>query len=212
METESQEEAALQTDTAPPYQHLAPVIRKVSRQTIEAKWEPLPPAGVERISQIVHQVQRAVAVHFNGDKRTEANTTLHMLSRRLISKVTKGLPFPPPMHNNREDDFDFEKILDHNRALEAQLTPALHASELLESELGKEKMYLESEQASLMDLEANAKSEASLRKDARRRLHPLLQSESMIYEDATENPFGVVHPLHSHLPFSHNVSLYLLEL
>lgn len=155
----------------------------------------------------MQDVQRPVVLHFNDDKkRTEANTALHMISRRLISKLSKGVPFPPPMRKSREDDFDFEKILDHNRALEAQLTPALHANELLESELAKATAHLESEQASLVVLEANAKSEATVRKDAGRRLHSLLQSDSIINEDAIENHLGVGNALHSVLPFSHTVS------
>ena len=75
----------------------------------------------------------------------------------LLSKISKGLPFPPARRSRREDDFDFEKILDHNRALESLLTPALHANELLESELIKTKMLLESEEGILAQLETNAK-------------------------------------------------------
>ena len=211
VERESQQEPPAQTEKPPTYQHLAPVTRRVSRQIIEAKWEPLPPACVERISQLVYDLQRPVVVHLNDDrKRTEANTTLHMISRRLISKISKGLPFPPAMRNNREDDFDFEKILDHNRALEAQLTPALHANELLEAELAKEMEYFESDQAGLAKLEANAKSEATVRKDAGRRLHSLLHSDSMIQEADLRDHLGLRDVLQSVLPFSYTVSPYLL--
>ena len=198
-----------ETDRIPTYQHLAPVTRKVSRETIEAKWEPLVPAGIGRISQMVQDIQRSVVVHFNDDQRTGAKTALHMICRRLISKVSKGLPFPSPIRNTREDDFDFEKILDYNRALEAQITQALHANELLESEMAKETVYLETEQASLIDLEANAKSEATVRKDAGRRLHSLLQLESGLEEDVKENDIGLTDVLQSVLPFSHTVSLLL---
>jgi hypothetical protein len=208
LEREYQEGPAHQTEKTPTYQHLAPVIRQVSRQTIEAKWEPLPPACVEQISQLVHDLKRPVVVHLNNDKkRSEANTALHMISRKLIRKVSKGLPFPPPMRHSREDDFDFENILDYNRALEGQLTPALHANELLESELAKETALLESEQASLVDLEANAKSEATVRQDSRRRLHSLLRSDSMMINGNGLEDLGLRDIFHDTLPFSHAVSL-----
>jgi hypothetical protein len=209
VERESENAPASQRENQPMYQHLAPVTHRVSRQTIETKWEPLTPACIERISQIVHDLQRPVIVHINDDrKRTEANTALHMVSRRLISKVSKGLPFPPSMRNSREDDFDFEKILDYNSALEAQLTPALHAIELLEAELAKETGQLESDQATLATLEANAKTEATVRKEAGRKLHPLLQSDSAITEVDLNDQLGLEDVLQSVLPFSHTVGLF----
>ena len=162
---------------------------------------------------MVHDLQRPVVVHLNDDrKRTEANTTLHMISRRLISKISKGLPFPPAIRANREEDFDFEKILDHNRALEAQLTPTLHRNELLEAELAKETAQLESEHAVLVVLEANAKSQAVARKDAGRKVHPLLQSDSVIQVDDQQDNLGLVNGIQSTFPFSHAVSLYRLEI
>ena len=184
--------------------------RKVSRETIEAKWEPLAPASVERISQLVHNIQNSIVVHFSDDERTGANTAMHMISRRLLSKASKGLPFPPPIRHSREDDFDFEKILDYNRALEVQLTSALHANELLESELAKEMLCLGSEQASLVELEANAKSEANMRKAAGRRLHSVLHSNSMKEEDLTETMLASTDLPHTVMPLSHTVRLYLV--
>jgi CENP-Q, a CENPA-CAD centromere complex subunit len=160
------------------FQHLQAVTRRVSRQTIEANWEPLPSSCIERISQILQDLQRPVVVRYNDErKRAQSSTALQMISRRLVSKISKGLPFPQGTRNHREDDFDFEKILDHNRALEAQLTPALHANELLEAQLSKEMALLESEQKGLADLEANAKIETALRGQAARKLHSLLQPD-----------------------------------
>jgi hypothetical protein len=206
--TEFPAEEASQMEDAPKYQRLAPVIRKISLQTIETKWEPLPPACVERISQLVHEVQKPVLVYLNQEKkRMEANSVLQMFSRRLISKITKGIPFPPAMRKSREEDFEFEKILDHNSTLEAQLNPALHANELLEFELAKETAYLEWEQASLMELQANAKSEMAMRKDAERKLHLLLQSHPTIIDDAEKNLFGIGKTPQRGFPLFHTVSL-----
>lgn len=156
----------------------------MSRQTIEAKWEPLPPTCVERISQLLQGVERPVVLRvYDERKRMQASTAVHMVTRRLLSKISKGLPFPPGIHGQREDDFVFEKVLDNNRVLEAQLTLALHSNELLEAELAKETALLESESGFLAELEANAKSEASRRRQAGRRFHSLLQSEDFANEE-----------------------------
>jgi hypothetical protein len=182
-----------QTEKQPTYQHLAEVIHRISRQTIEEKWEPLPPNCIERVSNLVHDIQRLMVVRLSDEqKRTQASTALQMVSRRLIGKISKGLPFPRSTSNRREDDFDFEKILDHSRDMEAQLTLALHANDLLESELRKETAHLEAEEEALLQLETNAKREATRRKEAGRKLHLLLQSEDMTpKEDGLKDRTGL---------------------
>ena len=133
-----------------------------------------------------------VVRHTDEHRRIQASTALEMVSRRLVSKLSKGLPFPQGTRNHREDDFDFEKILDHNRALESQLTPTLHASEILEAEIHKETALLESEQAALAELDANAKFEASKRKEAGRKLHSLLQTDdSTVEEEGLKSQIGL---------------------
>jgi hypothetical protein len=59
----------------------------------------------------------------------------------------------------------------------------LHANEILEAEIRKEIALLESEQASLGELDANAKFEASKRKGASRKLHSLLQTDDSTMEE-----------------------------
>lgn len=153
--------------------------RRIPRQTI-AKWEPLPAESIERISQLLQGVERPVVMPLNDRKRNQASAAIHMVTRKLVKMISKGLPFPPGSRGQCEDfEFDFERILDNNRALDAQLTPALHANELLEAELSKEKTFLESERAGLADLEVNAKSESLRRKQAARKVHALLQPEDV---------------------------------
>jgi len=189
-EAEHDEGEVNEPEDAPTYQHLAAVTRKVPRSTIEAKWASLPPLCVERISRLLHDIQRPVVVRLNDERRrTQATTALQMISRRLVSKISKGLPFPQATRNRQEDNFDFEKILDHNRALEAQLTVSLHANSLLEAELSKEMAWLESEKANLETLETNAKIEASKRKQDSQKMHSLLQSghSSMVKADLEDD-------------------------
>lgn len=161
-----------------PYQHLEAVTRRVSHETINTKWEPLPPGCLDRISELLIDVQRPVVLQIRDErKKTQASTALQMIGRRLLSRVRKGMPFPRGTKANREDDFDFEKILNHNRALENHLTPVLHSNELLEAELRKEEILLESEEKYLEELEANAKDEATSRRQAARKTHHLLRFE-----------------------------------
>ncbi|KAG9248181.1 exocyst complex component Sec6-domain-containing protein [Calycina marina] len=163
---------------SPAYQHLVAVTRRVSRQTIEARWEPLPSLGLEYISDLINEVQRPVVIHLNDERRkTQALTAMQMVSRRLVKKLSK-LPFPQGKRNHREDDFNYEKILDHNRTLESLLTPTLHANELLEAELQKEKDLLDREKIALDELSANAKTESVLRNAAGRKVHPQLQADT----------------------------------
>lgn len=185
---DQQESQTSQTEKAPAYQHLAEVIHRVSRQIIEDKWDPLPQSCIERVSSLLEDIQRPVVVRVGDERRrTQASTALQMVSRRLVSKISKGLPFPQSSGPRRDDDFDFEKILDRSRDLEAQLTQALHANALLESELQKETAHLEAEEEALSQLETNAKTEASRRRETRRKLHSLLQTED---PSATDDGLG----------------------
>ncbi|RDL39258.1 uncharacterized protein BP5553_03598 [Venustampulla echinocandica] len=174
------------------YQHLAAVTRRVPRQTIEAKWEALNPSCIEHISQLLADIQKPAAVRFKDEhRRTQASTVLQMVSRRLVSKISKGIPFPPGTSRQREDDFNFEKIINRNRVLDSQLTAAIDGNKLLDASLSNEMALLESETAALSKLETNAKAEARKRKQGERKLHPLLQPDGSATEDGMDDA-GIV--------------------
>lgn len=175
VEDEVQHDVELPIRT--PYPHLEPTVRRVSRLKIE-KWEPLPPGCVDQISTLLQELQKPVIARVKDDrKKSQASVALKSISRKLVKKLSRGLPFPLATGRTREEDFDFERILDNSRALESQLTPAIHANELLEAELRKEMARLESDEQNLAVLEANAKSEAALRNDTSRSIHPLLHGD-----------------------------------
>lgn len=162
------------------YQHLEAVDRQVPRHIIDSTWEPLPVAAVDRVMQILNNVERSVVMRLQDErKRTQASTAVQMVIRRLNRKIARGLPFPPGTKTQREEDFDFEKILDGTRSQEAQLTPALHSTELLKSEIRKEAALLEQETAALEQLERNAKSERQRRRAEAKKLHASLQQSGM---------------------------------
>lgn len=204
---EDSEKAKSEKEETQPYQRLTAVTRRVSRQTIDSKWEPLPTGGIDKISQLLHDMQRPVVIHLNEERRrAQVTTALQMVSRRLVKKISK-IPFPQGTRSHREDDFDFEKILDYNRALESLLTPALHANELLEAELKKETGLLGAERSALEELTANAKTEASLRNEAGRKLHSLLQSEGPSVEKDDLDNIGLLNE-HGIVLTALNVSIH----
>jgi hypothetical protein len=176
------------------YSQLDTETRGVSMHIIDTKWAPLPEAAVDRISHLLNDVERSVVMRLQDErKRTQASTAVQMVSRRLHRKLMRGQPFPPSSRLLPEEDFDFEKILDSTRSLEAQLTPMLHSIKLLKAETAKEEALLEHDTGILEALEANAKAEASRQRKAERTLHEFLRNDK---QDAVESftvSSGLVH-------------------
>ncbi|RFU28019.1 hypothetical protein B7463_g8335, partial [Scytalidium lignicola] len=171
-------EESEEPETSRNYPRLVPITRRIPRDKIDAQWEPLQNNCIERISQLLQDVERPVIMRVRDeDKRIQARTAIQMVSRKLISKLSKGLPFPPGIRSQRVEDFDFEKVLDNNRSLEAQLNPILHSNELLAAELAHETELLESEREVMGELERNAKLATTKRKESQKKLHSLLQLE-----------------------------------
>lgn len=171
--------AQVDGELAAQYQHLAPVTRAVPRHTIDTKWASLPTSAVDQISALLNAVERSVVMQLQDErKRTQASTAVQMVARRLQRKLSRGQPFPPATRPLPEEDFNFEKILDSSRALEAQLTPLTHSIELLKAEIAKEEALLEAETTALEALEANAKAEASRRKKTTKTLHDILRDDT----------------------------------
>ncbi|RDW75570.1 hypothetical protein BP5796_06391 [Coleophoma crateriformis] len=166
------------------FAHLKSGTRQVSRHTIDSKWEVLPHESIERISQMLHAAERPILAHAQDERRRIlVNSAINMVNRKLIRKIGKGIPFPPRTRGQTEDDFDFEGVLNTQNLLYSQLTPAMHTNALLEAELKQRKNKLEYEKADLSELEANAKSEASKRKQDHRKIHQLLQHEDKAKEE-----------------------------
>lgn len=164
------------------------MIRKVHRHTIDAKWQPLPPECVDLISQLLVDTQRPVVARQTQEiKRGQASAVLQWISRKLVRKIGRGLPFPIGTHRQPEDEFNFEKIIDRNRVTEVQLTAEIDANKLLDESLTKELDLLEAEKAALLELETNAKTESARRKQAERKSHPLLQSGDSPASDDLES-------------------------
>lgn len=160
------------------YPKLTATIKTVSRHTIESKWCVLSPSYIENISMLLKNIQLPVVVSFkSGEKSIIASAILKKICHSIVKKISSGILFPQRTGKKREDDFDFMKLSKRNRYLEDQLTPALHANDLLHSALDKEIEYLRIERQRLSNLESNSKKEIEHRNQRFRKLHPTLRAE-----------------------------------
>jgi len=173
---EHAEQERAEQEIQPVYQYLAAVPHNISRAVIDTKWTSLPDGCAEKIAQLLEEMQKSVIARLRDpQQQSQASTALRNVSKKIVRKIGQGLPFPPNTRATREDDFDFEGILDYNRVLESQLDPVLHGNNLLEAELQKELHMLEEERKHLGTLENNAKAEATKRKQDSKAMHPYLQ-------------------------------------
>lgn len=173
------------------FQHMRPVTRQVPRDVIESKWSSLQTGATTRINDLLHDVARLVTMQIRDEKRrTQASAAIDSVIGRLGSKLRKGLPFPPVTGPHKEDEFNFEKVLDTTRALEAQLTPMLHSIKLLKAERNIEEHLLADDEANLEALEKNAKRAEQGRRQRSQKLHSLLQEDTPMKLDELEDQAG----------------------
>ncbi|TQS39430.1 hypothetical protein Golomagni_00049 [Golovinomyces magnicellulatus] len=149
-----------------------------TRNVIKSNPKTLPPLIIERISKLLQEVQLPVLVSFLGSRRRlQASTALKSISRNLVRKLSKIIPFPKLNQTNYKKFLDFHKTQDNSRSLEIQLTLALHSNKLLQSALREELRLLRTQQKKLTELEKNSKRELVLRNEIARKLHSVLQTK-----------------------------------
>lgn len=132
------------------------------------------------------EAQRPVILRLEKtqQRREHASAALGHVTRRVRTKLIKGLPFPAPTagtgttsaraHAGRyEDEFDFERTVNAMQTLENTLNPLLHSVGLLEREIEREEVALAREYEHLHKLETNARSKAREWKDRARKEHVL---------------------------------------
>lgn len=117
-------------------------------------------------------------------RRQQAETALNAFSRRLHSKLVKGLPFPPPSRaaagplsaagGSHEAELDFDRIMGAIKNVEGTLDPLLHSVALLTREKEKEEAALEAEYKQLRRLKSNFRDENRKWIDHAKREHVLV--------------------------------------
>ncbi|KAI1780861.1 CENP-Q, a CENPA-CAD centromere complex subunit-domain-containing protein [Hypoxylon cercidicola] len=180
------------SDASPPrYRHLTTRTRRVPRNVIETKWTPLEASALSSVAAVLQSASRPVLLRLNNAQRhAQAQAALAAVSKRLRSKMARGLPFPPATTAaRREEEFDFERTVSGVQALESQLDPLLHGVELLRREKERAEKELEREYKVLGRLSSNARAEARERREQMRKMHVLVQErppESARTEDGDE--------------------------
>lgn len=165
-----------------PFRYLQETIRDIPRSTV-AKWNSLDPTSINAVNAFLADAQRPVLLRLQDTnrRREHASAALSQISRRVRTKLAKGLPFPPPTGGvstrtnvgSYEDEFDFERTVDAVQTMENTLNPLLHSVGLLEKEIEREEDGLAREYDDLHKLEMNAKAKAKEWENMGRRDHVL---------------------------------------
>ncbi|KAL1632492.1 hypothetical protein SLS56_003571 [Neofusicoccum ribis] len=187
-------DAELDGSTAQPprkkFAHLKPRTRHISQSVITTKWRPAPPA-VQHSARALFVAAKRPVVEAAGragrspgvvgeaydKRRAEAEVTLASVLRKLEKQVPR-IPFPPMRGGGvgLEGVFDLERVVERNRALEAELTPQVYAVKLLREAVVGEEEVLEAEREALEVLEERAKgAERRARERERRGAHPVVK-------------------------------------
>lgn len=174
------------------FAHLTPRTRHISQSVITTRWRPAPPAvqhsaralfvaAKRPVVEAAGRAGRSAAAGVVGEaydkRRAEAEVTLASVLRKLEKQVPR-IPFPPMRGGGvgLEGVFDLEKVVERNRALEAELTPQVYAVKLLREAVAGEEEVLEAEREALEVLEERARgAERRARERERRGAHPVVK-------------------------------------
>ncbi|KAK8086544.1 hypothetical protein PG994_001518 [Apiospora phragmitis] len=159
-----------------PFRQLTTRTRRVPRDIIDKKWTPLDATSISSINDLLSSASRPVLLRLNNQQRhAQATAALNIVRQKLRTKLSRGLPFPPPSTSGkREDELQFERTVDGIQSLEAQLDPLLHGVALLKQEKEKAERELDHDYRTLNALSANARSENRERRDRLRKMHVLV--------------------------------------
>ncbi|KAF3070468.1 hypothetical protein GL218_00488 [Daldinia childiae] len=163
--------------TSPPrYRHLTTRTRRVPLNIIESKWTALEQPALSSVASLLQSASRPVLLRLSNPQRHgHAAAALNTVSKRLCSKIARGLPFPPATTSTRrEEEFEFERTVSGIQTLESQLDPLLHSVELLRREKERAEKELDREYKALAQLSSNAHAEARERRDQMRKMHVLV--------------------------------------
>ncbi|KAK8094051.1 hypothetical protein PG997_000736 [Apiospora hydei] len=163
-----------------PFRQLTTRTRRVPRDIIDKKWTPLDATSISSITDLLNSASRPVLLRLNNQQRhAQATAALNIVRQKLRSKLSRGMPFPPPSTSGRrEDELQFERTVDGIQSLEAQLDPLLHGVALLKQEKERAERELDRDYRTLNSLSANARSENRERRERLRKMHVLVPEPS----------------------------------
>ncbi|KAK9377467.1 CENP-Q, a CENPA-CAD centromere complex subunit-domain-containing protein [Lipomyces chichibuensis] len=156
---------------------LRPVVRKVSQSVIQNDWMQLSDTAREEIMKVMKSVSFAVYNSVTGEeKKKEAQELVQSVLKKMERRLRR-LPVPP---KTKDRSFQYEKILELNASLEADLATDLQQISEIEAEIAAEQNELEKDRGYLQTLKHNAKSQELLRASQKKKLNKLLKDVSNI--------------------------------
>ncbi|CAK7206215.1 hypothetical protein SEUCBS139899_009002 [Sporothrix eucalyptigena] len=188
----------------PPFRQLVPRTRLIPMATMVNKWAPLERDAIAAVQDLLEECARPVMSRVRASRagggggaanerlQDQTRQAITSVTRRLRSKLVKGIPFPPGTvfvssrkgrrstkgqgdkpSSGLEADFNYERAVEGAQALEQQLTPLQHAIALLERERKREEEALEADYATLRELETNAQADLRTWRERSRKAHVL---------------------------------------
>ncbi|KAI9856786.1 MAG: hypothetical protein M1824_005257 [Vezdaea acicularis] len=158
------------------YSALVPRIRRISKETVSAKWTTLPETTQEQVMNLISSVGRPVVTRYDGKailcygKRfTGADQTAQKV---IVQSAQNAFPAKYKGSALRLRKVTCYKL--YKRDLEAQLTPAIHSNGQLLSEIEKEELMLEDDIERLEALEREVKAKEEKMQEKVKAIHPLL--------------------------------------
>ncbi|CAK7221634.1 hypothetical protein SCUCBS95973_004565 [Sporothrix curviconia] len=167
------------------------------------KWAPLEKEAIAAVHALLEECARPVIARVRiaagggggaaiERRQEQTRQAISSVTRRLRSKLVKGIPFPPgtvvvssrrgrrsskgpndKVSSGIEADFNYESAVEGAQALEQQLNPLQHAVALLERERKREEAALEADYATLRELETNAQVDLRTWRERARKAHVL---------------------------------------
>ncbi|KAL1896849.1 hypothetical protein Sste5346_004483 [Sporothrix stenoceras] len=185
-----------------PFAQLVPRTRYIPLATMANKWAPLEREAIAAVQSLLEECARPVVSRIRSGagasgggaaverRQEQTRQAISGVTRRLRSKLVKGIPFPPgtvqivsrrgrrsskvqPDNNGLSADFNFERAVEGAQALEQQLSPLQHAIALLERERKREEEALAADYAALRQLETNAQADLRTWRERTRKAHVL---------------------------------------
>ncbi|KAL1898693.1 hypothetical protein Cpir12675_001800 [Ceratocystis pirilliformis] len=190
------------------YPYLAPRVRHIPRSVIEEKWTPLEASSQATIKAILHLAAQPALTRAgtNATRHKAGLAAIRAVSKRIQSKLSRGLPFPPaspggvPVRGGpvvprrrkdtdagRADELDFEKTLAGVNVLEEGLDTLLHSVALLEKERDNLVQQIEKEHERAVKLEGDVKKEATMWKESLRKAHALTPGKTQQDSSSGDN-------------------------
>lgn len=154
------------------FSYLKKHVKRLPQEIVKKHWKALPLPAQQQVRELFQTAKRSVMHGAKDERRArEIEAALGTVLRRLEKQLPR-MPFPP---RAKEWMFNLDRVVERNRKLEAELTPALDSCKLLEEAIEEEERLLERDKAALEDLKKDVKYEENRRAKESRAILPFFR-------------------------------------